>query len=110
MNDIVTMEECCERIVECFNDVRAQLENITALMTKMNLLVGSNDNPILLMSITDDRLDLSVRAIHTIKSAGCNTVGDVVAYGVDNLSGIRGCGLRTIGIIRDALKKFGIDV
>lgn len=55
-------------------------------------------------------LGLSNRSMHSLFSAGCSDVGDVLTLGRDRLAGLRNIGEKSYNEICDAIEKLGLDV
>ena len=73
------------------------------LRGKGNKLVSILDNKI-------EELDPTVRTYNVLKRAGINTIKDIVKMSWNDLSRVRGMGIRCLDEIEELLKKEGLKL
>ena len=95
--------------------VRILVENFSKL-EKISVEVPTIEEPVIVdelaekLSLPIEELDVSQRALNSIKRMGINTIGDLVVLTEEDLKGTKNIGRKAINEIKDALKDMGLHL
>lgn len=91
-----------KRLMSCFTLKECQ-DAIDILQKRVDQLSNKDYQTWLTKSIHD--IGLSNRAIYSLLPANIKTMGDILAWGIDRIYLIKGCGQQTTKEIKDAVLK-----
>ncbi len=86
------------------------LENISFEVPVIEELVGVVEEFVEKLSLPIEELDVSQRALNSIKRMGISTIGDLVKLTEEDLKGTKNVGRKAINEIKDALKQMGLHL
>ncbi|MFN7064785.1 MAG: DNA-directed RNA polymerase subunit alpha [Aquificaceae bacterium] len=84
------------------------LENISFEVPIIEEPIGVVDEFIEKLSLPIEELDISQRALNSIKRMGINTIGDLVRLTEEDLKSTKNVGRKAINEIKEALKQMGL--
>ncbi len=86
------------------------LENISFEVPVIEEPVGVVEEFVEKLSLPIEELDVSQRALNSIKRMGISTIGDLVKLTEEDLKGTKNVGRKAINEIKDALKQMGLHL
>ncbi|MCS6875534.1 MAG: DNA-directed RNA polymerase subunit alpha [Aquificaceae bacterium] len=98
------IKEAVRLLVKNFNS----LENISFETPIIEEPVGVVDELAEKLSLPIEELDISQRALNSIKRMGITTIGDLVRLTEDDLKGTKNVGRKAINEIKEALRQLGL--
>ncbi|MCS6957386.1 MAG: DNA-directed RNA polymerase subunit alpha [Aquificaceae bacterium] len=98
------IKEAVQLIVRNFNAI----ENISYEVPVVEEPVGAVDELAEKLSLPIEELDVSQRALNSIKRMGITTIGDLIKLTEEDLKGTKNVGRKAINEIKEALRQMGL--
>ncbi|MCS7171096.1 MAG: DNA-directed RNA polymerase subunit alpha [Aquificaceae bacterium] len=105
-----TPEEVLKEAVQLIVRNFSALENISFEAPVVEEPVGIVDEFSEKLSLPIEELDVSQRALNSIKRMGISTIGDLVRLTEDDLKGTKNVGRKAINEIKEALRQMGLSL
>ncbi len=105
-----TPEEVIKEAVDLIIKSFTPLENISFEVPVIEEPVGVVEEFVEKLSLPIEELDVSQRALNSIKRMGISTIGDLVKLTEEDLKGTKNVGRKAINEIKEALKQMGLHL
>jgi len=108
-NGIKTPDQCMQEAIEILKKHYELLENISTERPAAPQKV-SVDELAEKLSLSIEELDISQRALNSLKRIGITTIGDLVRMTEDELKSTKNIGRKALAEIKEALQKLGLEL
>lgn len=108
-NGIKTPDQCMQEAIEILKKHYELLENISTEKPTVPQKVAV-DELAEKLSLSIEELDISQRALNSLKRIGITTIGDLVRMTEDELKSTKNIGRKALAEIKEALHKLGLEL
>ncbi|RUM31799.1 MAG: DNA-directed RNA polymerase subunit alpha [Aquifex sp.] len=108
-NGIKTPDQCMQEAIEILKKHYELLENISTEKPTVPQKVAV-DELAEKLSLSIEELDISQRALNSLKRIGITTIGDLVRMTEDELKSTKNIGRKALAEIKEALQKLGLEL
>lgn len=110
-NGTIMPDEALSLAAKVLNDHLALFINLSESVGKVDIMVEkSEDGPDVVLGMTIEEMDLSVRSYNCLKRAGINTVEDLINKTEDDMMKVRNLGRKSLDEVLGKLHEVGLSL